>query len=525
MKIQPDLLKFETLLSEFKEQKIRIPEFQRDFVWDKNRIRKLLNSLYHQYPIGSFILWESTDKVKCIGRVGNYELENEPPEGYPIKYVIDGQQRILSLIAAIKGASIDGDEYNFYFDLEECTFLEENEVRGIQERCVPLQKIFLNNAEYSDFIDTYDSKYRKLLNDLYLRFNSYPFSVIYVRNENSLKNICNVFHVINTTGKKLSPVALVISKSWSEGFDLRKKFNDMHAKFANFGEIPEYRILQLAAVILHDKKCKKSIIVDELQVSKLKEIWEDLIKSLELSLDFVNNKLRIKHLRYIPFDVILVPLAYFFYKNKLKGESNIQKEQLKKWFWLVGLSRRYDSAVEGRIEKDLDEFDKILNGQKPEFNYQIGWDNIKEFILNEKLSFGSAFCKTILSLYSYKTPLSFKDGEPVQFSSYSLLNRKNLHHVFPRNYIRKSIPDLRAYTNKIVNLCFIPADQNIEASDDPPQDYFEEFSKTNKKKFIESLNSHFIRDLKEFGIKDNNFKRFLDKRAEAIKEEFERLTE
>src|SRR3989344_5641093 len=156
MKIQPDLLKFETLLSEFKEQKIRIPEFQRDFVWDKNRIRKLLNSLYHQYPIGSFILWESTDKVKCIGRVGNYELENEPPEGYPIKYVIDGQQRILSLIAAIKGASIDGDEYNFYFDLEECTFLEENEVRGIQERCVPLQKIFLNNAEYSDFIDTYD---------------------------------------------------------------------------------------------------------------------------------------------------------------------------------------------------------------------------------------------------------------------------------------------------------------------------------------------------------------------------------
>src|SRR3989344_2150035 len=78
MKIQPELLKFETLLSEFKEQKIKIPEFQRDFVWDKNRIRKLLNSIYHQYPIGSFILWESTDKIKCIDRIGNYKFENEP---------------------------------------------------------------------------------------------------------------------------------------------------------------------------------------------------------------------------------------------------------------------------------------------------------------------------------------------------------------------------------------------------------------------------------------------------------------
>jgi len=524
MEIKPETLKFESLLSEFKEQKIRIPEFQRDFVWDKNRIRKLLDSIYNQYPIGSIVLWESTDKIKCVERVGNYEFENKPPEGYPIKYVIDGQQRILSLIAAIKGASIDDHEYNFYFDLEESKFMEKNEICEIGEkRYVPLQKIFLNNAEYSEFIDAYDRKYRKLLNDLYLRFNSYPFSVIYVRNENSLKSICNVFHVINTTGKKLSPVALVISKSWSEGFDLREKFNEMHEKFKDFGEIPEYRILQLAAVLFYGKQCKKDVIVNRLKVSKLKDNWDNLIKSIELALDFVSNKLKVRHIKYIPFDVILVPLAYFYYKNDLRGESNIQKEELKKWFWLAGLSRRYDSAVEARIEKDLEEFDKILNGEEPEFNYQIGWDNLKEIIIGEKLSFGSAFCKTILSLYSYNNPLGLKDGEPVQFRSYSVLNRKNFHHVFPKNYIKNNLPNLKEYTNKVVNLCFLPADQNIEASDDPPKKYFEEFSRINKK-FKESLDSHFIKDLKEFGIEDGDFEKFLEKRAETIKEEFERLT-
>ena len=63
MEIKPDTLKFDSLLSEFTELKIRIPEFQRKFVWDKSSIRKLLNSIYQQYPIGSFILWESTRKI------------------------------------------------------------------------------------------------------------------------------------------------------------------------------------------------------------------------------------------------------------------------------------------------------------------------------------------------------------------------------------------------------------------------------------------------------------------------------
>lgn len=521
MEIKPDTLKFESLLSEFKEQKLRIPEFQRNFVWDKNRIGKLLYSIYLQYPIGSYILWESTDRIKCVERVGNYQFENEPPIGYPIKYVIDGQQRILSLIAAIKGADIDGRKYTFYFDLKECKFLQENEIEEIRERCVPLQKIFQNNVEYSNFIETFDSKYRNMLNDLYLRFNSYPFSVIYVRNENSLKKICNVFHLLNTTGKALSPVALVISKSWSEGFDLRKKFNEMHEKFTDFGEIPEYRILQLAAVILHNKKCKKNIIVDKLGISELNKIWNDIIKSLELALDFVNNKLMVKNIKYIPFDVILVPLSYFYYKNNLKRESNTQKEQLKKWFWLVGVSRRYDSTVEGRIEKDLEEFDKILKEEKAQFNYPVQWDKLRELVFNEKFSLNSAFCKTILSLYAYNHPLGLKDGEPVQFKSYSLLNRKNLHHVFPKNYIKNSLAHLKEYTHRIANLCFQPADQNREIDDNPPKEYFEDLN-TNKK-LNESIKSHFINDLAEFGINDGNFIKFLEKRSETIAKEFIKL--
>jgi hypothetical protein len=51
----------------------------------------------------------------------------------------------------------------------------------------------------------------------------------------------------------------------------------MHKKFENFGEIPEYRILQLAASLFHDKKCKKDVIINHLGVSELKDNWDKLI--------------------------------------------------------------------------------------------------------------------------------------------------------------------------------------------------------------------------------------------------------
>ena len=70
MELHPDKISFQTLFNEFQQQKVKIPEFQRDFVWNKNQIKKLLDSIYKQFPIGSFIFWISTRKVKCVERGG-----------------------------------------------------------------------------------------------------------------------------------------------------------------------------------------------------------------------------------------------------------------------------------------------------------------------------------------------------------------------------------------------------------------------------------------------------------------------
>lgn len=69
-----------------------------------NRLQSLLDSILKGYPIGTFILWETDNRINDVKNIGNFDL---PEIEYgPVQYVLDGQQRITSLFAAYKGASI-----------------------------------------------------------------------------------------------------------------------------------------------------------------------------------------------------------------------------------------------------------------------------------------------------------------------------------------------------------------------------------------------------------------------------------
>lgn len=104
-KIKPDDMSFDTLMTQIKNGYIKIPDFQRDFVWERTQIIDLLDSIYKHYPIGSFLFWESNDKICAYKNIGNIELK-AAPEGHPINYVLDGQQRITSLFASVEEAEI-----------------------------------------------------------------------------------------------------------------------------------------------------------------------------------------------------------------------------------------------------------------------------------------------------------------------------------------------------------------------------------------------------------------------------------
>lgn len=89
-------------MSDVKNGRIGPPDLQRPFVWKDNKVRELLDSMMKGYPIGYIMLWESPDDYENIGYIG----KNDKMYKRPDDLVIDGQQRLTALLAAMYGVTI-----------------------------------------------------------------------------------------------------------------------------------------------------------------------------------------------------------------------------------------------------------------------------------------------------------------------------------------------------------------------------------------------------------------------------------
>ena len=280
MQVKPDDISFQDLITGISSCKIQIPPFQRSFVWRPSDIKFLLDSIYRGYPIGSFIFWKTTRKLPRTRSVGNIAFESrEISEGTEISYVLDGQQRITSLFAAVKGAAIDTDRYRFLFDLRSKKFLVgqqkdeslEELLAGDREQLqISIEAIFTNNrASYRQLCRQYgdNEEYAGTLDTLYDRFMSYRFSVIQVIDQEpkgdedrseGVRQAVRMFSRINETGRKLTVVAKMVARCWGDGFDLREALDDFYVNKELEG-IREETVLQAASAILNYRKARSCV--------------------------------------------------------------------------------------------------------------------------------------------------------------------------------------------------------------------------------------------------------------------------
>lgn len=74
---EPQGRPFSTLISDIETGRIKIPQFQRDFVWTKDKSAKLLDSIIRGFPIGTFILWKTKEQLRTVRNIGNAELPED----------------------------------------------------------------------------------------------------------------------------------------------------------------------------------------------------------------------------------------------------------------------------------------------------------------------------------------------------------------------------------------------------------------------------------------------------------------
>ncbi len=122
---EPQSRQFSTLMGDIESGRIKIPQFQRDFVWTRDKSAKLIDSILKGYPIGTFILWKTKEQLRTVRNIGDAKLP-ETPAGDYAQQVLDGQQRLTSLYASVKGLKVsrdgvDEDFRDLFVDLERLT--------------------------------------------------------------------------------------------------------------------------------------------------------------------------------------------------------------------------------------------------------------------------------------------------------------------------------------------------------------------------------------------------------------------
>lgn len=531
--------KYDELMRNIEDGICQIPKFQRDFIWEKVRVAKLLDSIIKGYPIGTFILWKTKDRLRAVKKIGS-EIFKKLPEGDFVYYILDGQQRITSLYLAVKGIILnDGEDYKkIYVDLEEAKkWLKNPEYDGeIVTTEKPEHNLFVTFYElvsertsklarkFSDFVDR--DFIEDLIDDLKDMIRGYEFSTIEIENQ-PLGRVTEIFTRINTAGKTLTLFEIMNAKVYQERngkiiFDLEEKFNALinDLENANYETIAENKtiILQLISLILKQNAKRDAIL--SLPKEDFINIWGDAVRSLKLAIDKVRTYFRIPVSKLLPYYVLLVSIAYFYYINNFNEPHPQQAQDLERYFFRSAFTNRFSSAVESKLNNDIKIMENIKNKEKIDWNSELPVNFDKELLkewLKEPFTTSNAFDKGVLCILAYFQPKRFNDNGLVILDNSWLIrsNSKNYHHFFPKAYLKKV--GKIDFANALANITFVDDYLNKrEIKAKPPSRYIlDEFAKMNPN-IDETLKSHLIDDIKEFGISNDDYDTFLEKRSEKI---------
>ncbi len=525
---EPGSQTYEQLITDIERGQLKIPQFQRKFIWNLKKSAELIDSILKKYPIGTFVFWETDERLRSIRNIGNFNFP-DPHEGKFINYVLDGQQRITSIYAVMKGKKVINDnkevDYsNIYINLE----AEEEETivftDGVdEEKFTHIKVVDLLEGDFK-FLNKYDEKYHKKLSTYKSRFTSYNYSVISLKDA-AIDVATEVFTRLNVGGKPLSLFEIMVAKTYdaSKGFDLAEKYDKLIEELekVKYDTISNATVLQVISILLK-KDCRKKQIL-KLDKQKVIEIWDDAEDAIMQTIDHFRSLYNIPVSRMLPYNALIVPFSYYFHKKKKKPTGDVQKK-LTDMFWRISFGNRYSSAVESKIAQDVKRIDKIFSGKTPKYDWGINISP-QDIIDNGLFSTSRSYIKAVLAIMASKHPKRFDDNSEVIIdnSHLKIASSKNYHHFFPKAYMKKKHVNVEdTLVNNIVNITIVDDFLNKrKIKDHPPSKYMKKFANENDK-IKATMKTHFIGDLEIFGVLSNNFETFMNKRSKLISKEIKK---
>ncbi len=500
---------------------IRIPSFQRGFIWDADRVAHLMDSIYKGFPFGSLLFWRTKHPLNTERALGPFDLPDNDPD-YPIDYVLDGQQRATSLFGVFQTtlAPKEGEDdsaFRIYFDLSQDSSLQDSNFLFVPEGEVDEQKHFplkllFDPPKYRKYLQQMDDDIADKVDVLYQRFTTARIPVQTFATDDRTA-VAIVFERINRLGVELDTLQLLSAWTWSEDFDLQEEFQELSQDLAPFGfkDVGEDSdlLLRCCAAILKGDAAPSAIM--SLNGEEVRHRFPEIRKGINGAVDFLRSSLKVYSATVLPYPTILIPLSVFFatYKDQDAHPTHDQHERLVAWAWKVFFSRRYSKRLE-QLNVDIAQMRAFRDGASS----QLGHFDVEitdSFFLDNTFSMNTVNTKTFILLLANESPLNFISGSPIHLEPVLRdCNKKEFHHIYPRAFLTaEGVPNRRI--NALVNHSMLSRADNNKLGGQQPSAYRAKLPSNQ-----EALRLTMKRALCPEDIFHDNFDRFAEERAAIL---------
>ena len=516
------------------EGKAQLPDFQRSWVWDDERIKSLIASVVHCYPVGAAMFLEyGNDNIRFKYRT----IEGSAAEGkgiVPTELILDGQQRLTSLYSALysqnavktctkteKGKVI----YRYYYiDIEKSLdpnaddddiiiSIPENKLKtsdfgrkidmdlSTQDKEYELKMFPLNNIfdmskvmlwqngyqAYYNFDPTASALFFRFTQEVVTKMINYAMPVITLEKETPKEAVCRVFENVNTGGVPLTVFELVVASYSADDFELRKDWDERKEKYFSSDILDVVTATDFLTAItllstynrkLKDDKvavsCKKKDVLN-LTLDDYKK-YADILTRGFVEAESILQEERVFSSRDLPYTTQLIPMAaicaVLMEGNQIKV-TNI-KNKIKQWYWCGVLGELYGGANETRFAYDIVQvLEWIKDDNKLPRTFQDSFFNPTRLLGLQSRQ--SAAYKGIMALILKNHSHDFISGREMDFAVYKS-EYIDIHHIFPRAYCEaNNLP--KAKWNSVVNKTPISYNTNREIGGVAPSKYIEKIEK------------------------------------------------
>jgi len=518
-------MKISTILDQIDLGSMALPEFQRGYVWNREQVRGLMDSLYRKHPVGSLLVWVT--KTETAVARGDSALAPGS-----VKLLLDGQQRITSLYGIIRGMPpqfFDGNEQTFtglHFNLDDETF------EFYTQQKMQNNPLWVNVTELMR-IGAGEAIQRVITNpDLQPRLTHYinhlsaidaikqvDLHIEEVTGEDKTVDVMvEIFNRVNSGGTKLSKGDLALARICAAWPEARGEMKARLEKWATAGFY--FKLEWLLRNI-------NTILTGEALFSALRDVdtptfqsgLRQAEKSIDRLLNLVSTRLGLDHDRVLGGRYAFPLLSRYF--AELDGQVPDFRERDKLLYWYVHtfLWGRYAGSTESVLNQDLamveerdgaldrliDALRRIRGSLRLEANDFVGWSQ------------GARFYPLLYMLTRTCKSQDWDTG--VELSSHLLgnLSQLQLHHIFPKALLyTHGYP--RSEVNALANFTFLTQETNLIVSDRDPKEYLEEFAT----KHPGAVESHWI-PMDRSLWRVENYRSFLAARRELLAEAADRF--